>query len=84
MHTGTLRKVGGSMMIAIPPVVLDRLKLEVGATLSIDLEGDHLVLRPERPRYTLEDLLSKCDFSQPRSQEDEEWVNSPPVGRELI
>lgn len=84
MHTGTLRKVGGSMMIAIPPVVLDQLHLEVGATLSINLDGDHLVLRPERPRYTLEDLLSQCDFSQPPSLEDEAWVNSPPAGRELI
>lgn len=84
MHTATLRKVGGSMMVAIPPVVLDQLGLETGATLTIDLEGDHLVLRPERRRYTLDDLLSQCDFSQPRSQEDEVWVNSPPVGKELI
>lgn len=84
MHTATLRKVGGSMMVAIPPVVLDQLHLEAGATLSIDLDGDHLVLRPERPRYTLDELLSQCDFSQPRSQEDEEWINVRPVGREIF
>lgn len=84
MHIATLRKVGGSMMVAIPPVVLDQLHLEAGATLSIDLDGDHLVLRPERPRYTLDELLSQCDFSQPRSQEDEEWINVRPVGREIF
>ena len=84
MSNSTLRKVGGSIMISIPPALLEALHLHVGAKLAIEREGDHLVLRPERPRYTLQELLDQCDFSLPRSNEDEEWLNSPPVGRELI
>jgi len=31
MHTTNLRKVGGSVMLAAPPVLLDLLRLNVGA-----------------------------------------------------
>jgi antitoxin ChpS len=36
-----------------------------------------------KPNYTLEELLSQCtdaDFSE----EDREWLDAKPVGRELI
>jgi hypothetical protein len=36
-----------------------------------------------RRRYTLEELLQKCDPDAPLDQ-DREWLDSPPVGRELI
>jgi hypothetical protein len=36
-----------------------------------------------KPRYTLDELLAKCDASQPQSPEDREWVDAPSVGREL-
>jgi uncharacterized protein len=37
-----------------------------------------------KARYRLDELLAKSDFSQPTSPEDHEWVDAPPVGRELI
>ena len=37
-----------------------------------------------RPRYTLVELLAKCDFSQPLPPEDREWIDAPAVGRELL
>ena len=36
-HTTNLRKVGGSVMLAVPPALLDLLKLGVGA--KVDREG---------------------------------------------
>ena len=43
------------------------------------------LMQPRRkPRYTLEELLAKCDFSQPMPPEDREWLDAPPVGRELL
>jgi len=36
-----------------------------------------------KPRYTSDELLAKCDASQPRSREDREWIDAPSVGREL-
>lgn len=37
-----------------------------------------------RQRYLLEELLAGSDFSQPLAPEEREWLNAPPVGRELL
>lgn len=85
MHTTNLRKVGGSVMLAVPPAILDQLNLKAGATVGLAVEGDRLVLQPRaKPRYTLEELLAGSDYSQPLSAEDREWIDAPPIGRELI
>jgi antitoxin ChpS len=85
MHTTNLRKVGGSVMLAVPPAILEQLQLKVGATVGLAVDGERLVMQPQpRPRYTLEELLAKCDYSQPRTAEEQEWLDAPPVGRELL
>jgi antitoxin ChpS len=35
-------------------------------------------------RYTFEELLAQCDESATSCEEDQEWLDSPPVGRELL
>jgi len=85
VHTTNLRKVGGSVMLAVPPAILDQLHLKAGATVGLAVEGERLILQPQaRPRYTLEELLAESDYSQPMPPEDREWIDAPPVGRELI
>ncbi len=85
MHTTTLRKVGGSVMLAVPPAILDLLHLKSGASVNVSVEGDRLIVEPQsRPRYTLAELLAASDYSQPQAPEEREWVDAPPVGRELI
>lgn len=85
MHTTHLRKVGGSVMLALPPALLDLLQLKVGATVSVGVSDGRLVVEPQpKPRYTLEELLALSDFSQPLTQEDREWLDAPPLGGELI
>ena len=85
MHTTYLRKVGGSVMLALPPSLLELLQLKVGATVSVEVADGRLVVDPQpKPRYTLEELLASSDFSQPLTQEDREWLDAPPVGGELI
>ncbi len=85
MHTTNLRKVGGSVMLAVPPAMLEQLNLKVGATVGLAVDGEQLILKPHpKPRYTLDELLAKCDYSQPRTPEEQEWLDAPPVGRELI
>ncbi|MEO6913356.1 MAG: antitoxin [Candidatus Baltobacteraceae bacterium] len=84
MYTTNLRKVGGSVMLAVPPPILDLLHLRAGATVGMAVEGDHLVIEARRARYKLDDLLARCDPSAPLSPEDREWVDSAPVGTELI
>jgi antitoxin ChpS len=85
MHTTNLRKVGGSVMLAVPPVLLNLLQLKAGATVAVDVENGRLIVEPKsRPRYTLAQLLDASDYSQPIPLEEREWVDAPPVGGELI
>ena len=85
MHTTKLRKVGGSVMLAVPPPLLDLLELRPGATVGVTVEDNRLVIAPERrPRYSLDELLAACDPSVEPSAEDRAWDRAPPVGREVI
>ena len=38
MHVTTLRKVGGSVMLAVTPALLDILRLEPGAKVGMTVE----------------------------------------------
>jgi antitoxin ChpS len=85
MHTTNLRKVGGSVMLAVPPALLDILRLQPEAKVGVAVESGRLVVEPHpRRRYTLDELLAQCDPKAPRAREEQEWFDSKPVGRELI
>jgi len=85
MHTTNLRKVGGSVMLAVPRAVLDVLRLRPGARVGIAVERGRLVVEPQkRPRYTLDELLAQCNPKARRSKEEREWLDNEPVGDELI
>ncbi|QOY88531.1 AbrB/MazE/SpoVT family DNA-binding domain-containing protein [Paludibaculum fermentans] len=85
MYTTHLRKVGGSIMLAVPPALLDLLGLRPGVKVGLAVEGGQLVVKPHsRPRYTLDELLAQCDAKAVRSQEDREWARGKAAGGELI
>lgn len=85
MHTTNLRKVGGSVMLAVPPALLDLLQLRAGAKVGLAVDNGRLVVEPQtRPAYRLEDLLAQCDAEAPDSPEEREWLEGGPVGNELI
>lgn len=85
MHTISLRKVGGSIMMAVPPAILDMLHMRAGTTVSVDVDHGRLVVEPQlRPRYTLDELLAQCNAPAPMSAEDHAWLDSGPVGSELL
>jgi antitoxin ChpS len=85
MFTANLRKVGGSVMLAVPPAILEQLELKAGTTVGLAVDGNRLILEPQKkPRYTMDELLAASDYSQPMPPEEREWIDAPPVGRELI
>ena len=85
MHTTNLRKVGGSVMLGVPPALLNILRLRPGAKVGIAIEKGRLVVEPQpRPRYTLDELLAQCNRKTPRSREERAWLSSKRAGRELI
>ena len=85
MYTTNLRRVGGSVMLAVPPALLDILSLQPGEQVGIGIEGGRLVVQPrQRRRYTLNELLAQCDPKAARSKQDREWLRNKRVGSELI
>ena len=87
MHTTNLRKVGGSVMLAVPPAILDLLHLQAGATVGVAVADGRLVVDPKpRPRYTMAELLAEAEASgtYPLPAEEREWIDAPAVGKELI
>ena len=84
MHITNLRKVGGSVMLAVPPAILDLLHLEAGATVGLAVEGERLVIQPQtKPKYTLDELLAQCDARAKFGKADRAWIELAPMGREL-
>jgi antitoxin ChpS len=85
MHTTNLRKVGGSVMLAVPPAVLDILRLRSGSKVGLAVEGGRLIVEARiRPHYTLDELLRQCNVRMSRPRQDREWLSGKPAGRELI
>ena len=85
MHTTHLRKVGGSVMMALPPALLEMLQLKVGATVGLAVADGLLLVDPKpKQHYTLQELLDKSDFSETQAPHERAWVDAPPVGGELI
>ncbi len=85
MHTTNLRKVGGSIMLAVPRALLDVLHLTAGSKVGLAVDNGRLLVEPRpRPRYSLAELLAASDYSQPQPPEDREWVDAPAAGREPL
>ena len=85
MHITNLRKVGGSIMLAVPPALLELLHLKAGTSVGVAVDGDRLVVAVSpKPRYTLEGLLSASDYTDGPSVDDRAWVEAPAVGQEIL
>jgi antitoxin ChpS len=85
MHTTNLRRVGGSIMLAVPRPLLNVLHMEAGAKVSIAIDDGRLVIEPaQRRKYTLKELIAQCNPKARRTKEEKEWLDSEPVGNELL
>lgn len=84
MYNTKLRKVGGSVVLTVPPAILALLSLDENSQVAMDIEDGKLRIIPKPNRYTMADLLAQSDYSQPQSSEEREWVDAPAVGGELI
>ena len=85
MHATYLRKVGGSVMLALPPALLDVLNLRAGTSVRVGIEQGRLIVAPMmRPSYTLDELLARCDDTAPAGEGDRPWLKAEPVGNELL
>ena len=85
MYTTRLKKVGGSVMLAVPPALLKTLGLQPDSEVCITVNKGCLIVEPQkRPHYSLAELLAQCDPQAEPSEEDREWVNGPAAGKEIL
>ena len=83
-HRVQLLKVADSVMLAVPPALLELLDLKVGAQVFVGIEDGRLIIVPgAQPRYGLNALLAQCDDDASQSVEDRAWLDAKPVGNEL-
>jgi antitoxin ChpS len=84
-YLARLRKVGGSVMVAIPPAVLDELKLTPDARIELSVKVGQIIIDPKRrPRYTLDQLIKEGRKAKNLKFKDKAWLSMPRVGREII
>lgn len=85
MYTTRLKKVGGSVMLAVPPAILKTLSLSTDSEVGMTIDNGCLIIAPQtRPRYSLDELLAQCDPHAEMSDTDREWIDLPAVGKESL
>jgi antitoxin ChpS len=85
MHKAKLLDTGDSVVLVVPPAILERLSLRAGEEVSLAVDGSRLIVESAAaPHYSLEELLAQCDDSAAMSEEDQAWLVGKAVGNELL
>ena len=77
----TLRKIGNTTGLILPKGILDSLKLKNGDSIDIETKNEVILIKKDKPRYSLEELIAKCDPDAPPVSHD--CDNIKPVGNEV-
>jgi len=79
-----IKKWGNSLAVRIPAAIAKTLKIDVDQKVNMELKGGKLIITPvTNIKYDLDDLLKHCPQKAIRlDDEDQEWLNAAPVGKE--
>ncbi len=78
-----IKKWGNSAGMIIPAPVLEQLHLQVGQELVAEIRGDELILKSGKRKYTLAELIAKCDPEAPPASDMAIWQGSDQKGNEV-
>ena len=81
MSAVKIRKVGGSLMLALPVGVAKQIGAGAGDVVHIEVRDDALVVRAAKRKYVLADLLAE---SPRKFDVDRDWDRAVAVGKEGI
>ena len=85
MHTAILKQVGDAVVVEVPVDLLRQLHASPGQSVSLRADDAVTTLAVQtRPNASLREMLHACDFSLPMTEEEREWVESAPLGRERM
>ena len=74
----TVQKWGNSLGVRIPKAMAEQAGLAEGTQVSCELAGEEIVIRKQRPHYTLEELVE--GMSPDNAHAELDWGS--PVGQE--
>jgi len=82
----SIQKWGNGAAVRIQRALLQQIKCDIGESLEVEVVDGGLFLRPARePEYSLDDLLASCTPEKVTlNDEDKEWLDDEPVGREML
>jgi antitoxin component of MazEF toxin-antitoxin module len=80
MLNASLRRSGGSYIMTVPLSYVEQNHLNAGSLLAIEIAGDALTIKPQRPRRSLGELLAATPPGLCRATG---WDELTPVGAEL-
>jgi antitoxin MazE len=73
---------GNSLAIRLPKAAAASLNVQEGHAVDLTIEGDKVVIRSCRPRYSIEELVAAMrPGHEPEIFDD---IKAPPVGREFL
>lgn len=80
----SIKKLGNSAGIILPPALMRALNITVGSAVKAEEVKGALVLTPAvKQRYSLHELLAKCDPKAPVPEDLKAWNEVSPVGKEF-
>ena len=90
MSIATLRKLGGSTVVAIPPAMLELLKCHSGDAVNFTFSEGCIEIRPtKKGKMSLSERLTlyrtaKALKTKEETLEDAAWLNDTAVGKEIL
>lgn len=81
-----VKKWGNSLGVRIPKNIAETGKLKVDQEVSIEAVDGKIIITPlaQAKEYSLKELLNNCPSdSLALDDEDREWLNAKPVGKEI-
>lgn len=80
-----LRRAGDSVMLSVPPSILEYLGLAAGSEVRVSVEGGRMIVTPgHQSRYDLDALLAQLDADIEWDEEGRLWIDAAPMGREML
>lgn len=82
----TIRKIGNSSGAIFPASFLKKLNINDGDSINIFEDGERIVIERinQRPKYSLDDLISQCDANASSSIDLQDWENMEATGSEEL
>lgn len=77
-----IKKWGNSAGMIIPASILEQLHLHIGQQLEAEIRGDELILKSQKPKYHLAELIAKCDPAAEAPSDLVIWQDTDPKGHE--